>query len=265
MEIRAIFASRRRKAPPSLALALLFLPSAGLLAQVNVALPSVTRENVDSEERISGNAATGLIVLDDLREPERHNLWGWFRQAPTSFVDLQISSVDGRYVAQVEYQADELGAGWNALRLELEQFDFLSNYSLDQISVLLLERDSALTHLATWGPSHIGLEDREVIEAEHLPLPLRAETSLRAYMNTERSTAFVVEYDSEPRVCEGVPGDSGFKFNAVCEFSLGGISDGQPVEGKGHASAFDVRRRAGTRALSSIKVVLDIEYDAVGN
>ena len=88
------------------------------------------------------------------------------------------------------------------------------------------------------------------------PEPPKDEDPIRVYMNTERAAAFVV-VDGNPAYCRDASTVSGFKFNAICDISLGDIRNAEPEGGRHVVSAIEVCRRApdtrsvGTRSASS--------------
>lgn len=259
MYIRALLIRSGARLTVWLATAHLWFFATSVTAEI-VPLPHLSDpiELVDTEERISGNATTGLTIVYERFEPDRDNLWAYIGAPVPAAVEVQISSVDGRYVARLEYDTHAIEPGWTALALDLERFSVLRAYDSERVAALLIDRDGTTVFPLWWGPRHRDLDSTDALPA------LTAATLLRAYVNTERATAFVVALDDgaeTPVVCRDVPGGSGFKFNALCEVSLGGISyrRGAP-DAPVVVDGFDVLRRAGTRSLSPIPVTLSIEY-----
>jgi hypothetical protein len=77
-------------------------------------------------------------------------------------------------------------------------------------------------------------------------------------MNTERATAFVV-VDGSPAYCRDASDVSGFKFNAICDTSLGDLltsKDGEPRTVNG----IEIYRRSGIRSLAPVTLDVLIKY-----
>jgi hypothetical protein len=53
---------------------------------------------------------------------------------------------------------------------------------------------------------------------------------------------------------------SGFKFNAICDMSLGDIKDSAGGDGGGLVSSIEVFRRAGVRSLAPLTLDVLIRY-----
>ena len=241
------------------ALALLLLQAAG----AQVAAPAIARlspaapplEVVDPEERISGNATTGLVLVDTGDVIGHDRLWAYLSPPVADKLELKLSSVDGRYYAEVAYAPPPASEGWVALDLSLREFSFLeNNYKdpLNEIAALLSDADRPRFYPVRWAGRHAAAAGRP-------PKAPTADDTLRVYMNTERATAFVV-VDDDPAYCDDASTVSGFKFNAICKLKLGDITS-PSSDGDGHvASAIQIFRRAGVRSLQPVTLDVQIRY-----
>jgi hypothetical protein len=239
--------------------ALLLLESAG----AQVAAPAIARlspsappvEVVDPEERISGNATTGLVLVHREDAIGHDRLWAYLSPPVANKLELTLSSVDGRYYAEVEYAPPSATVGWVALDLSLREFAFLEdNYNdpLSEIAALLADADGPRFYPVRWAGRHAAASGRA-------PSPPTADDRLRLYMNTERASAFVV-VDDDPAPCRSASTVSSFKFNAICELKLGDITSGSSEGGAHIANAIQVFRRAGVRSLEPVTLDLQIRY-----
>jgi hypothetical protein len=181
-------------------------------------------------------------------------LWAYLSAPLSPQLKLKISSIDGRYYAEVSYDTKGLRPGWVALDLSLREFGFLEhNYKdpLSEIAALLSDADDARFYPVRWGAPHGGA-------ATPPPAPKDADP-LRVYMNTERATAFVVVGGS-PAYCRDASSMSGFKFNAICDMSLGDVRNAQPENGEHVVNGIEVYRRAGVRTLAPVTLGVLIKY-----
>ena len=78
-------------------------------------------------------------------------------------------------------------------------------------------------------------------------------------MNTERAQAFLVVGGS-PAYCRDASAVSGFKFNAICDTTLGALKPPGSKEDHGAISGVDVYRRAGVRTLAPVTLDVTIQY-----
>jgi hypothetical protein len=230
-------------------------PAATVVAQVSRLAPAAPPvEIVDPSERISGNATPGLLIVHEGDKIGADRLWAYLSEPVGANLKLRISSIDGRYYAEVDYATDSRPAGWVALDLSLRSFSFLeSNYTdpLNQIAAVLSDADAPRLYPLRWAVPHRGVTAP--------PPPPKDDDPLRIYMNTERATAFVV-VDGQPSYCRDASEVSGFKFNAICDVTLGALrlpaDDGAPHVVEGIA----VLRRQGVRTLAPLNVDVRIRY-----
>jgi len=233
-----------------------------LLAAAPPALAQVPRlepvsapvEIVDPSERISGNATTGLVLVQDGDTIGADRLWAYLSEPVSPQLKLRISSIDGRYYAEVDYAADSLQPGWVALDLNLRAFSFLEDTyddPLSEIAALLSDADSPRFYPLRWGAPHR--------TAAAPPAAPKDSDPLRVYMNTERATAFVV-VDGAPSYCRDASAVSGFKFNAICDVSLGDLRAPNAAAGQSLVDGIEVFRRSGVRTLAPLTLDVLIRY-----
>ena len=135
--------------------------------------PSRAVEVVDPSERISGNATAGVLLVqvdaksgqerDEVpREDDKigsDRLWAFLSEPVPPALKLRISSIDGRYYAEVDYPTVPQQPGWVALDLSLNEFAFLEkNYDnpMNEIAALLSAGDGPRFYPVRWGASHRG-------------------------------------------------------------------------------------------------------------
>ena len=78
-------------------------------------------------------------------------------------------------------------------------------------------------------------------------------------MNTERAQAFLV-VGGEPRVLPRRVSRFRFKFNAICETTLGTLKQKDAAPGQRVVNGMDVYRRAGVRTLAPVTLDVTIQY-----
>jgi len=208
-------------------------------------------EIIDPSERISGNAAAGIVLVQPDDSIGIDRLWAYLSPPIASKLKLRISSIDGRYYAEVDYATDSQQPGWVALDLSLRAFAFLEdNYAdpLSEIAALLSDADEPRFYPVRWGTPHVGASTPPDAPTDNDPL--------RVYMNTERAAAFVV-VDGRPAYCRDASAVSGFKFNAICDLSLGDLRHPNTADGW---SGIEVFRRSGVRTLAPVTLDVPIAY-----
>lgn len=211
-------------------------------------------EVVDPSERISGSAAVGVAFTQaDAIGADR--LWAYLSPPVAKNLKLKISSIDGRYYAEVDYTTGPAQpSGWVALDLSLRSFSFVEkNYAnpLSEVAVLLSDTDTQRMYPVRWGAPHSGTVKP--------PAPPQDADALRVYMNTERAQAFIV-VGGTPAYCQEASAVSGFKFNAICEATLGTLRQADAAPGKRVVSGVEIYRRAGVRTLAPVTLDITIQY-----
>jgi hypothetical protein len=232
---------------------LLAMPAAAQVARL--APVGTPVEVVDPSERISGNAAAGIVLVHDGDAIGSDRLWAYLSEPVAANLKLRISSVDGRYYAEVDYATASQQPGWVALDLSLREFAFLeNNYSdpMSEIAALLSDAESPRFYPVRWGAPHRA-------SGAALPEPPKDTDPLRIYMNTERAQAFVV-VGGAPAYCRDASAVSGFKFNAICETQLGALRLPDAADGKSVIEGIEVYRRSGVRTLVPLSLDVRIRY-----
>jgi hypothetical protein len=241
--------------PSALACAAALLSTAPVAAQITRLAPAGPPvEVVDPSERISGNAAAGVVLVQDGDAIGSDRLWAYLSEPVPAKLKLRISSIDGRYYAEIDYATVSPQAGWVALDLPLSQFSFLEkNYKdpLSEIAALLGAADEPRFYPLRWGSPHRA--------AAAPPEPPKDTDPLRVYVNTERAQAFVV-VDGGPAYCRDASAVSGFKFNAICDIALGDVRNPAADAGKSVVSGIEVFRRSGIRTLAPLALDVLIRY-----
>jgi hypothetical protein len=211
-------------------------------------------EVVDPSERISGNAAAGVVLMQEGDAIGSDRLWAYLSAPVPAELKLRISSIDGRYYAEIDYTTASQQAGWVALDLPLNQFSFLEKTYKDplrEIAALLGAADEPRFYPLRWGASHRG--------AAAPPATPKDTDPLRVYVNTERAQAFVV-VDGGPAYCRDASAVSGFKFNAICDVALGDVRNPGGDAGQNIVSGIEVFRRSGVRSLAPLALDVLIRY-----
>jgi hypothetical protein len=202
-------------------------------------------EVVDPSERISGNAAAGVVLVQDGDKIGRDRLWAYLSEPLSEKLKLRISSIDGRYYAELDYALEPQLRGWVALDLSLSEFSFLEkNYAdpMSEIAALLSDADQPRFYPVRWGAPHGA--------GAVPPAPPKDTDPLRVYMNTERAQAFVV-VDGAPAYCRDASAVSGFKFNAICDMALGDVRTPAADAGQSVVNGIEVYRRTHARPSST--------------
>jgi hypothetical protein len=211
-------------------------------------------EVVDPSERISGNAAAGVVLVQAGDTIGSDRLWAYLSEPVPPTLKLRISSIDGRYYAEIDYTTASQQSGWVALDLPLNQFSFLEKTykdPLSEIAALLAATDEPRFYPLRWGAPHR--------VAGTSPEPPKDTDPLRVYVNTERAQAFVV-VDGGPAYCRDASAVSGFKFNAICDVALGDVRHPAADAGQSLVSGIEVFRRSGVRTLTPLALDVLIRY-----
>jgi hypothetical protein len=222
-------------------------------AQVPRLAPSAPPvEVIDPSERISGNAATGIVLGQPTDRIGVDRLWAYLSEPIAPELRLNIASVDGRYYAEIAYATSGQKPGWVALDLRLREFSFLEkNYAnpLREIAAVLSDAATPRYYPVRWGEPHTAA-------AKPPPAP-KDDDVLFVYMNTERANAFVL-VDNAPRYCGEASAVSAFKFNAICDVTLGALR--REEAGAKVVTGLEVYRRAGVRTLAPVTIDVPIRY-----
>lgn len=210
----------------------------------------------DPSQPVSGSAITGLVLLQPDDTIGHDRLWAYLSPPVPKTLELAISSIDGRYYAEVPYQPAGTEAGWVALDLGLRGFAVVEDKSkyvnpTSEVAVLLRDAQGARIFPVRWGSAHDPV-------GKQPPPPTDAD-AIRVYVNTERASAFL-DAGGKPSYCRDASSMSGFKFNAVCDGALGDFRDAELQDGKHVVSSIPVFRRSGVRTLAPLAVEVQIKY-----
>lgn len=193
-------------------LAALLLVSSVALAQ-DSAIPLEMRtkaEFLDKQERISGGAAVGVAFYDSKDSVNLDDLYAYFSEPVDTLLEMQLVSVDGRYVATFDYVPKEPISGWRPITLSLSNPDFLTDYGLNEVALLLTNADSGTAYPVRWGTG----SETDVV---------------RVYVNTEGAKSYFVMWEPDPsdpkkkkgrwktRSCTMASTRSSFKFDRICD------------------------------------------------
>lgn len=205
----------------AMALAALLVCGNGPLAQnpQDIATPVLNMrtqaEFVDHQERISGGAAVGVAFYDDKDVVAVDSVYALISAPGANHLEMQLATVDGRYLAVFDYEQDEPLSGWVHLNLSLTRPEILENYTASEVALLVSNADSPIVYPARWGNS--------------------AETdTIRIYVNTEGATTYFPTFDLAQqkmvaRMCERVSGKTAFKFDRACNVPTSDIGENNLV------------------------------------
>jgi len=200
-------------APPLVAV---FLGVACLLGTEDTLAQQVLKmqgiEQIDSKERISGNAVVGFSMnCDDFDPSSVHVFTG--TGSRTVELTTRLTTVDGRYVFNATLPKREI-SGW--YRLDLKKIvqpndevvpldaEFLKNYSREQIALLVVDGDGD----GRVYPVHCGCEGNLNV--------------IRIQVNAEGADAYYPDLSGDKptlKSCNRIQESSNFKFDHSCDVS----------------------------------------------
>ena len=91
------------------------------------------------------------------------------------------------------------------------------------------------------------------------PIVLHLDVEVLLRVHEDLLGAFLVVGGS-PAYCRDASAVSGFKFNAICDTTLGGLKPANAAAGHGTISGVDIYRRAGVRTLAPVTLDVTIQY-----
>lgn len=216
---------------------LLLFTCAGALAQDNSAdeipvLKMRTKaEFLDQTEMISGGATVGLVFYAPKDSVELEHAYVYLDVPVSSNLEMQLATVDGRYLASFDYPETIGVTGWVQLNLSLSHPDFLKSYKLNEIALLMTDADTGVAYPVRWG---------EGSEADFV----------RVYINSEGARSYFASYDPETgrptaRSCTSASNKSAFKFDRICDVPVADIFDRKTIEivrkrGAGFGTPIDI-------------------------
>ena len=175
-----------------------------------------TAEFLDSEERISGGAIVGALFYDPADKLRLDAAYVYFSEAVSEKLEMQLATVDGRYLVTFDYMPTAPVAGWVRLNLSLSNPEFLSQYDLSEIALLLANAETGVAYPIRWGK--------------------RAQASfVRVYINTEGANSYFVTFDTaknrfSTRSCTKASTRSSFKFDRLCDVPVGDVLANNEIE-----------------------------------
>lgn len=172
-------------------------------------------EFLDRQERISGGAAVGVSFFSAGDQVRADEAFTFFSQPVSSRLEMQLATVDGRYLATFDYDPPEPLFGWVRLNLDLSRPDFLSKYEPHEIALLLTDADTGSAYPVRWGKAE---------EAEFV----------RVHVNTEGANSYFVTYDEvrkrfSTRNCQKASARSSFKFDRICDLPVTDVLENNDV------------------------------------
>lgn len=165
-----------------------------------------TAEFLDPEERISGGAAVGVIFYDATDSLRLDAAYVYFAEPVETALEMHLATVDGRYLATFDYEPVSPISGWVRLNLSLSKPEFLRNYDLNEIALLMTNADTGVAYPVRWGE-----QSRTDI--------------VRVYINTEGAKSYFVTFDTEKnrhvsKSCTPASRRSSFKFDRICDIPV---------------------------------------------
>lgn len=181
-------------------------------------------ENVDPKERISGAATVGINYFKNGDEFNPNAIFVYFADTPVSQLTTQLTTVDGRYIAEFTTAGITVEDGaileghWRHLKLNLEDqvplnTDFLKrNYNQDSEIAMLVSDGGNKAFPVRWGSPC-------------------ATDYVRIRVNTEGADAYVVSFEDRDKEkgklvrCDPASAKSQFKFDHFCDMHLQDIDN----------------------------------------
>ena len=175
---------------------------------------TVISEFVDPKERISGGAVVGATFFDPDAEVRIDAVYANIPADFSAPLEVQIATIDGRYLAKL-VSADPIStAGWHRFDLPTQEHDFLRGYGTDEVAVLVSDVNSGAVIPVRWG----GRGATEVI---------------RFQLNTEGASANFIDFAQgdkpKRKLCVPASHKSAFKFDQLCDVAAQQVSDDQGV------------------------------------
>ena len=161
---------------------------------------------IDPAERVSGGATLGVAFFDAQGGPKSpvplDAVYALLSRPPETALEVELATVDGRYVATFTSDPGDATVGWVELGLPLapEHLKLLSGYSLDEIALLVRDAKTGAVYPVSWGR------------------PQKA-AFVRVYINAEGASAFFVTGGARRKIvaCEQASERSSFKFDRICD------------------------------------------------
>ena len=175
-----------------------------------------TAEFLDEQERISGGAAVGVAFFDPADIVQLDAAYVYFSEPVGTKLEMQLATVDGRYLATFDYTPEVPIVGWVRLGLSLSKSDFLKNYDLNEVALLLTDAETGTAYPIRWGE--------------------QSQTDfIRVYVNTEGAKSYFVAFDTTrnrlaAQTCSVASRRSSFKFDRVCDIPVDDVLANNEIE-----------------------------------
>ena len=190
-----------------------------------------TAEFLDQQERISGGATVGIVFYAPSDSVRLDEAYVYLEGPVSSKLEMHLATVDGRYLATFDYPQSPEVSGWVRLSLSLSRPDFLNNYSLNEIALLMTNAETGVAYPVRWGEG--------------------AETDVvRVYINSEGARSYFASYDPETgrptaQSCGSASDRSAFKFDRICDVPVADIFERTNIEiirkrGAGFGTPIDI-------------------------
>lgn len=173
-------------------------------------------EFIDPQERISGGAAVGIVYYEVGDQVQLDAAFVRIAEPVNDNFEMQIATIDGRFLATFEFDLVAQRSGWVRLNLKLGEPAFLGNYTLDEIALLITNANTGKAYPVRWGT--------------------RAEGEfVRVYINTEGARSYFASFDESqqrltPRSCRAASKRSSFKFDRVCDVPVADVMQDGTIE-----------------------------------
>ncbi|MEJ2454103.1 MAG: hypothetical protein P8103_08105 [Candidatus Thiodiazotropha sp.] len=191
------------------------------------------REFVDSKEQISGNSTVGVLYIGNYDKVNPDQLFAKVDVQPGDVLILKINSIDGRYSCEVRYHIDSRINGWRGFRFKSDHKEFIKQYPIGEIAVLLTDGKGELSYPLRWS------KDKKT-------------DKLRIFVNSERARTYYYHKENgkkSAKFCSKSSLASGFKFNSTCDVPVSDIPD---------TAEINIHRKFGIRPLDPIKIKLSL-------
>lgn len=188
-------------------------------------------EFLDQQERISGGATVGVVFYAPSDAVRLKAAYVYLDDTASSNLEMHLATVDGRYLATFDIPERAGIRGWVRLNLSLSRPDFLDNYTVDEIALLITDADTGVAYPVRWG---------EGAEADFV----------RVYINSEGARSYFASYDPvtgrpTAQSCTSASEKSSFKFDRICDVPVADIFDRSRIEivrkrGAGFGNPIDI-------------------------
>ena len=193
-------------------------------------------EYVDPQERISGNATVGVIFYKPGDTVQLDGAFAFFSEPVNGPLEMQLATVDGRYLATFDYSSNKPHEGWVRLNLSLSNPGFLSAYESDEVALILTNATTRDIYPIRWGATEEG-------------------DYVRVHVNAEGAHSYFAVKDPttgkrSARNCRQASRRSSFKFDRICDV---------PIADAAAANRIDIVRKRGAGFGTPITINVKVE------